>query len=236
MRFLFVNDGSLDTTQNILDALAAMAPEQISCLHLPKNQGKAEAVRQGFLKGFESTPDFIGYFDADLATPLSSIIEFENYFSDASCEIVMGSRVKLLGRRIERNSARHYLGRCFATAASSLLQLPVYDTQCGAKLFRNTSNLRQIFSFPFTVRWIFDVEILARFIMAKQETGQGKCLENTCIEHPLHEWIDRKGSKLKATDFLISLVDLIRICFLLHGRSTGKSYRQKLSLPAKPQT
>jgi len=33
--------------------------------------------------------------------------------------------------------------------------------QCGAKIFKNNSDLKQIFSTPFIVRWIFDVEMLA---------------------------------------------------------------------------
>ncbi|MEI8011675.1 MAG: glycosyltransferase [Candidatus Omnitrophota bacterium] len=216
--FLFVNDGSRDLTGVILDDMSRAYPRQVACLHLPCNVGKAEAVRRGFLKVFDDRQnDLVGYFDADLAAPLSCLLDFISYFSDHDCEIVMGARVKLLGRQIERHLARHFLGRIFATAVSMILRLPVYDTQCGAKLFRNTQDLRNVFSRPFMTRWIFDVEILARF-MAWGDFYEGKSkLEHSCIEHPLREWVDRKGSKLKVKDFLISILDLVRILFFLRA-------------------
>jgi glycosyltransferase involved in cell wall biosynthesis len=158
---LFVNDGSSDDTGDVLDELCAINPANFSALHLPRNCGKAEAVRQGVLRAFQRQPAYIGYWDADLATPLDAIGEFRAYLAaNPRVEMLLGARVRLLGRTIERRISRHCAGRVFATAASWVLQLPVYDTQCGAKLFRATDRTRLLFAEPFRSRWIFDVELL----------------------------------------------------------------------------
>src|SRR2546421_9294032 len=75
-RFLFVNDGSTDGTVHVLKALHDADPERYALCDLPRNVGKAEAVRAGILLAFAAGPDFIGYWDADLATPLEAIPTF----------------------------------------------------------------------------------------------------------------------------------------------------------------
>lgn len=208
--FLFVNDGSKDRTDETLRALQVERPERFQILELEKNGGKAEAVRRGFQKAMGSGVPFLAYWDADLATPLSTLPHFIREFdARPNIEIVLGARVKLMGRDIQRKPSRHYLGRVFATFASAVLNLAVYDTQCGAKMFRVTDTLKTIFESPFSSRWIFDVEILARYM---QITGFSRAEAEARIqEYPLETWRDVAGSKVKPGDFLKAAGELVSI-------------------------
>ncbi|MDG2026693.1 MAG: hypothetical protein P8J50_06260 [Acidimicrobiales bacterium] len=73
----------------------------------------------------------------------------------------MGSRINLLGRPVSRRLHRHYLGRVFATFVASGLHLGVYDTQCGAKVFRNCEDTPRLFTEPFFAGWIFDAALIS---------------------------------------------------------------------------
>jgi len=117
-----------------------------------------------------------------------------------------------------RHHARSYaIGFLLGTASSVLLmldplvlRLAIYDTQCGAKLFRVTPELREVFREPFESRWIFDVEILARLIALHRAQG-GSPLDETIYELPLRQWRDVAGSKLTAGDFPRAALELARI-------------------------
>jgi dolichyl-phosphate beta-glucosyltransferase len=123
--------------------------------------------------------------------------------------MVFGSRIRLLGRHVHRRAVRHYLGRVFATVVSLMLRLPIYDTQCGAKIFRVTPALSQVLSQPFISRWVFDVEIIARFIVLSDRDPQP--LHDSVYEFPLEKWEDVAGSKVKPGDFLLAFLDTFRI-------------------------
>ena len=209
--FLFVNDGSKDDTAAVLAGMHAARADRARVLDYGDNQGKAEAVRRGVLAAIDLAPTYVGYWDADLATPLSELPAFlDTIGTRPAVELVMGARIKLLGRHVVRRLARHYLGRVFATAASITLELGVYDTQCGAKLFRVTPALRQVFGEPFISRWIFDVEIIARMI-AVHRGANGTRVEDVIYELPLLAWQDIGGSRIKLMDWPIAFVDLLRI-------------------------
>jgi glycosyltransferase involved in cell wall biosynthesis len=210
LRFCFVNDGSRDATLSVLHGICRDDPGRGFVLDLPRNGGKAEAVRQGLLAALDTGAAAIGFWDADLATPLSELERFcEVLERGPEVELVLGSRVRLLGRQIDRSALRHYLGRVFATGASLTLGLPVYDTQCGAKLLRVTPHLRALLERPFLTRWVFDVELLARFVELAR--GSGLPVERRLFELPLVGWSDVPGSKVRPWDFVRSGFELLRI-------------------------
>jgi glycosyltransferase involved in cell wall biosynthesis len=204
---LFVNDGSKDRTAEIIEGFAA-AHDGIGALQLDHNRGKAEAVRHGLLQALAQGASIVGYLDADLATPPSEMRRVLEALGP-SFQVALGSRVRLMGRHIDRLPARHYLGRIFATAASWSLSLPIYDTQCGAKAFRATPALEAALSEPFLSRWAFDVELLGRLL--RPRPGVTPIDSSQFVEVPLETWHDVKGSKLSSSAMAGAALDLMRI-------------------------
>ena len=197
--FVFVNDGSTDNTKDLLMSMAVNCSEKIHVLELKSNSGKAEAVRCGVNYILKNTRALsVGYWDADLSTPLSELMKFIHFLKEHQTILfLMGSRIKRLGANIKRSEVRHYFGRIFASAASITLKLPIYDTQCGAKLIRREL-AEDIFCEQFLSRWLFDIELIARIIAM---FGYDKAI-NHIYEFPLSTWIDEGDSKIKISDFL----------------------------------
>ncbi|GAB4186296.1 MAG: hypothetical protein OHK0057_27940 [Thermoflexibacter sp.] len=213
VHFCFVDDGSRDGTAQLLENLHKANNMQIQFLQLPKNQGKAEAVRQGILHTAKQRQfAYIGYLDADLATPLSEI----PFFIDLVVQkphliLVAGSRISRMGASIERYLFRHYFGRVFATIVSAMLNLRFYDTQCGAKLIKSEI-VQEIFKESFISPWLFDVEIVFRIMKMKDLENPASLI----YELPLNQWEEKGASKIKLIDLIRIPIELWRI-----GRKYG---------------
>lgn len=203
---VFVNDGSSDRTLEMLMAMAEAHP-QVHYLDVQPNGGKAEAVRRGMLHAAEHFhSEYIGFWDADLATPLYEIDNFLAKARGHHFDMITGLRLMRLGAQVSRKSSRHYLGRVFATAASVSLKLPVYDTQCGAKMFVKDV-VEDLFRQPFVTNWLFDVELFARYV---QQHGRENAKTRIC-EYPLQEWKEVGNSRLKLRDFAFAPYKLFKI-------------------------
>ena len=204
----FVNDGSQDGTAAVLEGIAQRNPDRALAVNLPINGGKAEAVRLGVLRACAwKRFAYVGYWDADLATPLEEAAVMQRLAaSRPGVLIVMGLRLNRLGASIQVTPQRHYLGRVFATGASLMLGLPVYDTQCGAKLVE-VSMIPKLFGEPFLSRWIFDVEVLARL---RNLIGV-ESMRTAAVEMPLQTWHGISGSKMRLAAMLRSPLELVSI-------------------------
>jgi glycosyltransferase involved in cell wall biosynthesis len=208
---VMVDDGSGDATGEILDRMQAAAPDAVSVLHHAPRRGKAETVRAGILAALARQPTLVGFLDADLATPLAAVDDFLAVLRGRpAVEFVVGSRVMLMGRDIRRKAARHYLGRVFATAVSHALDLPIYDTQCGAKVLRVNDATAALFSAPFRSPWIFDVELIARYLCLPVAPGE-PARRDRLYELAVAAWHDVPGSKLRWYDFVRAVTDLARV-------------------------
>ena len=206
----FVNDCSTDGTARILNELAKH--ERAVCVTNQKNLGKARSVRVGVLQGLDNSEcECFGYWDADLATPLEELDGMVGVLcSSETLMMNMGVRVNMLGREIVRKRSRHYIGRVFATLACGILGVPVYDTQCGAKVF-NRKFAEIVFAKDLITDWCFDIELLIRL----QKYFMNKSiLHERVYEYPLNTWKDVEGSKLKIYHFYYVAKDLIRLLLL----------------------
>ena len=89
--FCFVDDGSTDSTAEKIAHLERLSPS-VQALYLPKNMGKAEAVRAGVrYLCHNACADYVGFWDADLATPLDEIPLFMRHFEERRYRLALAS-------------------------------------------------------------------------------------------------------------------------------------------------
>lgn len=151
--------------------------------------------------------DTIGFWDSDLATPLSELERFIQAFAqNYAVQAVVGFRKKEADAKIKRSFTRKIISTIMHTIIKHYIGLPIHDTQCGAKMF--TSSLAaKIFETRFIARWIFDIEI---FLRIKHFLGPYALSQNVEQLH-LKAWHDVPGTKLQLRDAPKIFLELIRI-------------------------
>lgn len=200
---LFVDDGSTDATAACL--------ADFPVLHLEENVGKAEAIRRGIIAtlALDASTEALAFLDADLATGLDELARLAGILAERPrLAMVIGSRWPHLGAHIRRGAVRALAGRLMAWMIRLALGRPVYDTQCGAKVFRREV-AEEIFSRPFHSRWLFDVELLLR-------------LRGRVEEVPLRAWREVGGSKLGLGAMLRAPFELARIVWYASGEGASR--------------
>jgi dolichyl-phosphate beta-glucosyltransferase len=158
---IVVNDGSTDTTAEMVRAFALNAPE-VRLLENPGNRGKGYSVRSGLLQALGAV---VMFTDADMSAPIE---EAERLFTAITegADIAIGSRWLETARQTHRQPFyRQFFGRCFNVVTRAVMGLPFADTQCGFKAFTRAA-AQTVFQLQTIERWGFDPEIL--FIALKR--------------------------------------------------------------------
>lgn len=160
---IVVDDGSSDDTAELVKAQAETMPS-MRLIELPHG-GKARAVLAGLRV---ANGDFVGFMDADLATPLSTLNPtLDALQSDA--DVVIGSREGTGASRIGEPWYRHAMGRVFNGLVRWTLLPGIQDSQCGFKFMSRDARDRilpriRLYTSEQTVAQArvtaFDVELL----------------------------------------------------------------------------
>jgi len=129
-------------------------------LFLPQNLGKGGAV----YAGWDQAPpvDWLAFVDADGSC---SAFEVANLIRKARLQpapltAVFASRWEQTSAKVQRQWKRRLIGRIFGTLVSTLLHIPIHDSQCGLKLIPRSAYQR-IASALRIHGFAFDVELLA---------------------------------------------------------------------------
>ena len=191
--FIVVDDGSTDETKQILEQLARNK-KFIKIISYRKNMGKGYAVKSGVLS---SHFDVILVSDCDLSTPLQEVFKFEKYLKEF--DIVIGSRgLKDSDVQVRQHVLKDLSGKLSNYLIRALLNIEIYDTQCGFKVFNQRSKI--LFQKQKINRFGFDFEIL---FLAKKL--------NFMVKEVGVTWRNDVLSKVKKIDYIKTLLELFKV-------------------------
>ena len=199
-----VDDGSTEDekskTARLIDSLQKSYPFLAPLRALPHNLGKGGAVHASWRQGVDSH-DWLAFVDADGSLSPSETCRFlDHCLRQNNAHSCFSSRIRMLGRTVERHAHRHLIGRVFATMVGTLIDQHVYDSQCGLKAVPS-AHYRIIRPLLRENRFVFDVELLAALLHA----------ELPVEEFPV-DWADVAGSKVRLVrDSLAMALGLLRI-------------------------
>jgi dolichyl-phosphate beta-glucosyltransferase len=174
VRIVVVDDGSGADEVQRMTALVNAVRTRFPCLEpllvLPENVGKGGAIYAAWDRACVASSElhpsiWLGFVDADGSVSASEVVRVLEMARSRGPEAgaLFGSRVMLLGRKVERLWKRHLVGRVFATITSELLGIPVYDSQCGFKLVPRSAFATVRSSLTIS-GFAFDVQLLVALL------------------------------------------------------------------------
>lgn len=190
VQIIVADDGScaqeFAKMQELVQEVAKKLPnEVITYRRFSRNRGKGALLRDLLWEKTDS--DIIGFIDADGSVPFEEVLTLRSEMhAHQEWDVIVGSRWRSLGRNVIREGRRHFIGRLFATLLSTAFSMPVYDTQCGLKLFRAHTLTAPIKKLCTNRRWFLDTQL----VIVLWFTG------HHVVELPI-SWREIPGSKVR---------------------------------------
>lgn len=176
-----VDNGSSDRTADVVDSVIELVGPDRVTLTACARKGKGNAVARGILA---SRARWIGFCDADLATPASALDDAVAYLREGWPVVIGSRRAEGAELRVEQPVVRRAGTKAFQLVTRQFAG-DVLDTQCGFKFFQRDA-AQQIFADTSIGGFAFDLEVLAR----------ANALGFAVKEFPV-QWSDRPGSTLR---------------------------------------
>lgn len=154
VELIVVVNGTTDRTVEVIEQLVETY-SQIRVLEEPDPIGKGGGIKLGVA---EASGEWIGYVDADGATPPKAF--WDLYEKRLDQHVMIASRwLKESKMEPPQPLRRRISSRCFNVLVNTLFNFGLRDTQCGAKLVQGKAFKSILLSLNLT-RWAFDVDFL----------------------------------------------------------------------------
>jgi glycosyltransferase involved in cell wall biosynthesis len=194
-KLIVVLNGCRDNTIGVVNRVAGEF-SFISALDFPDPIGKGGALIEGLKAG--TAADWVGYVDADGATPPHALHDLVKLRDRADC--IIGSRW-LPGAVLHQAQTRlrRFTSRCFHFVVETFFWMHIKDTQCPCKVVKRPAVERILPSLRIA-DLAFDVNLLYSL----------KHAGFSILEVPT-EWTDKMGSKVTSSLFRSSLTMFLSV-------------------------
>ncbi len=126
---LFIDDGSTDTSWNVIEKLSQVDPN-VRGIRFQRNYGKSQALNAAFK---EVKGDVVITMDADLQDSPDEIPELYNLIEKEGFDLISGWKKKRYDSKIRKNIP----SKLFNAAARKTSGLKLHDFNCGLKAYKN---------------------------------------------------------------------------------------------------